>query len=115
MKEIPEEKKADVYVDFAEIQPSPEGGLTAFYSYLSKNIRYPKTARKVGIQGNVFVRFIVDKEGNLTNLEVVKEIGVGCDEEAIRVLKKAPRRNPGSQGGRKVNVQMIIRMHFRLN
>lgn len=98
-----------------EQQPEPEGGMKAFYKYLSKNIKYPRLARRQGIEGKVFVQFVVSKDGTFTDFKILKGIGAGCDEEALRVLKNAPAWKPGKQRGRPVRVQMSIPISFTLN
>ncbi len=98
-----------------EEQPEPEGGIKSFYKYLSKNIQYPRLARRQGIVGKVFMHFVVGKDGTLTDIKVLKGIGGGCYEEAIRVLKNAPTWKPGKQRGRAVRVQMSIPISFNLN
>ncbi len=96
-------------------QPAtPPGGMAAFYKYVAKEINYPKMARRLHVEGKVYVQFVVDKDGSLTDIKVVKGIGSGCDEEAIRVIKKAPKWNPGKQRGRPVRQRMSIPLIFQL-
>lgn len=101
--------------DLVEDQPTPVGGMTEFYEYIAANMEYPTEARSKGIEGRVFIQFVVDKEGNLTNVKPVKGIGVGCDEEAVRVIEKAAKWNPGKQRGETVNVRMILPITFKLD
>jgi protein TonB len=68
----------------------------------------------MGIEGKVFVEFIVDKDGSITEVTVMKGIGSGCDEEAIRVIKAAPKWNPGKQRGQPVKVKLIVPITFKL-
>ena len=79
------------------------------------NVKYPKEAREKGIQGRVFITFIVEKDGSLTNFKVVRGIGHGCDEEAIRVAKMMPNWEPGKQRGKEVRVQFNLPIKFVLN
>lgn len=111
--EMEEEKTEEVFI-FVEQQPEPYGGMQDFYNYLSQNLCYPAPAQKVGIDGRVFIQFVVEKDGSLTNIEVAKGISMGCDEEATRVLSMSPKWKPGKQRGRPVRVQMIIPIVFRL-
>lgn len=111
----PEEEPVEEVLSFVEEMPSPEGGMQAFYSFLSKKMKYPKQARRMGMEGKVFVQFVVNEKGKMTDLEVVRGIGVGCDEEALRVMKLAPDWNPGKQRGRPVKVRMVVPIYFRLN
>ncbi|MFC2124946.1 energy transducer TonB [Bacteroidota bacterium] len=110
----PVEEEVEIIFTIVEFQPTPNGGIAAFYEYISKNLKYPAQARRMGIGGKVFVQFVVDKDGTLTNVQCIKGIGAGCDEEAINVIKNAPSWNPGKQRGRPVKVQMIIPILFKL-
>ncbi|MEQ9285717.1 MAG: M56 family metallopeptidase [Cyclobacteriaceae bacterium] len=101
--------------DIVEEQPAPVGGMKEFYSYVAHNLRYPTTARQKGIEGRVFIQFVVDSEGNLTKIKTVKGVGAGCDEEAVRVLEGAPNWKPGKQRGRAVNVRMILPITFKID
>lgn len=97
----------------SEVMPEPKGGYKKFYEFLKKNLNYPKTARRMMLEGKVYVQFIVEKDGSLTDIHVVKGIGGGCDEEAIRVLQKAPKWKPGLQRGRPVRVKKAIPIIFK--
>jgi protein TonB len=110
----PEEEEAEEIFTIVEDQPAPKGGMAAFYEYVGKNLKYPAQARRMGIEGKVFVQFIVDKDGSITEVQAIKGIGAGCDEEAIRVLKNAPKWSPGKQRGRPVKVRMILPITFKL-
>ncbi len=105
---------ADEVFDIVENLPAPVGGMETFYKHIANQIKYPTLARQNGIEGRVFVQFIVDKEGKLTNAKVVKGIGGGCDEEAVRILANAPAWNPGLQRGKPVNVRMILPVTFKI-
>ena len=86
----------------------------AFYKYISTNLRYPDQARKMGVEGKVFVQFIVDKDGSITDVQAIKGIGEGCDEEAVRVIEGSNKWIPGKQRGRPVKVKMILPITFKL-
>jgi protein TonB len=113
--EEPEEEEIEQVFLIVEDQPEPTGGMGGFYEYLGKNIRYPEQARRMGVEGRVFVEFVVDKTGNLTEVRVVKGIGAGCDEEAVRVVKNSPNWKPGKQRGRPVKVKMTVPVFFKLS
>lgn len=113
-EEAPEEEEVDEIFDIVEDQPAPPGGMGAFYKYVGKSMKYPKQARRMGVEGRVFVQFVVDQAGNLTEVKAIKGIGAGCDEEAVRVLKAAPKWKPGKQRGRPVKVRMILPITFKL-
>lgn len=108
------EEETDEIFTIAETNPTPPGGMEAFLGYLAKNIVYPEQARRMGMEGKVFVEFVVDKNGNLTDIRALKGIGGGCDEEAVRVLKAAPAWSPGKQRGRPVKVKMVVPVFFKL-
>lgn len=111
-----EEEEADDYIfTIVEDQPEFPGGQEAMYEFLRKNIRYPTMAREAGIQGTVFVTFVVEPDGSITNVEVVRGIGGGCDQEAVRVVRSMPPWNPGKQRGQAVRVQFNLPVRFQLN
>ncbi|KAA6438995.1 TonB family protein [Dyadobacter flavalbus] len=101
---------------FTEVDETPEfpGGETAMFQFLGKNVKYPTAAAKAGVQGKVFVSFIVSETGAIQNVAVEKGIGFGCDEEAARVIKSFPTWTPGKQNGNKVNVKLTLPIHFML-
>lgn len=103
--------------DFVSIEKQPEfpGGISKFYGYLSKAIKYPPMAQENNVQGKVFLSFVVEKDGKLTDITVTRGLGSGTDEEAIRVLKASPRWNPGIQNGKPVRVKYNINVNFTLN
>lgn len=104
-------KEQDENRIFIAVQHMPEliGGLAA----LQSKIHYPELARKAGIEGSVYVEFYVDEQGNVRNAHVVRGIGGGCDEEALRVVKQA-KFKPGLQRGRPVKVHFSLPVIFRL-
>ncbi len=91
----------------------PDGGMDGFYNYIQKNLVYPKEAKKKKIEGRVFVQFIVDKEGKITDVQTVKGIGGGCDEEAERLLRESKNWIPAKQRGKTVKVRMNIPIVFK--
>ncbi|MFA6086069.1 TonB family protein [Mucilaginibacter sp.] len=103
-------------VVFTQVEHSPgfPGGDKAFSQFLSKNIRYPKKARENNVQGRVIATFIVEPDGKLTDIKILRGIGSGADEESVRVLKKSPKWEPGIQNGRKVRVQYSVPIQFSL-
>lgn len=113
-EEAPPEEEVDEIFTIVEDQPVPNGGMSAFYKYVGDKLKYPAQARRMGIEGKVFVQFVVDKDGTLTEVKAVKGIGAGCDEEAVRVIKGAPKWKPGKQRGRSVKVRMILPITFKL-
>ena len=103
-----------VVPDLLEKYPEFPGGMSAFMKFLRKNLRYPERAAEAGVGGKVLVSFVVEKDGRLTDIRIVRGIGFGCDEEAARVLKKSPAWEPGIQNNRQVRVLYTIPLHFQL-
>jgi len=97
-----------------EEQPYFPGGNDARHKFIVENIHYPDSALKNKIQGSVFVTFIVEKDGGLCNMRVLKGIGGGLDEEAVRVIKMMPKWIPGRQRGTPVRVQCLLPIKFIL-
>ncbi len=104
-------------ISFAAVEKLPTfpGGDEAFGNYLAKSIRYPKIARDKSIQGRVIVSFIVEKDGKLSNIKVLRDIGGGCGPEASRVLSESPAWNPGTQNGKPVRVAYTMPVNFTLD
>ncbi len=106
-----EEDKIFIIVEQSAVFPGGEANL---FKFLSENITYPKLARESGIQGMVYVTFVVEKDGSITDVKILRGIGGGCDEEAIRVVKKMPKWSPGKQRGKPVRSQFRLPVKFRL-
>ena len=102
-------------VEFAERMPQFIGGDKEMMSYLGRNIKYPMNAQERNIQGTVVLRFVVDKDGNITDVTVLRSLDSHCDKEAIRVVKSMPRWIPGEQNGTPVAVYFTIPVKFKLN
>ena len=113
--EIEEEEvvEAEVFT-IVEEMPSYPGGDAKMYEYLGKNIKYPQIARESSIQGRVFVNFVVEPDGSVSNVKVLRGIGGGCDEEAMRVVKTMPKWKPGKQRGKAVRVSYMLPVNFKL-
>lgn len=97
-----------------EKMPFFPGGEFKMYEFLAMNIRYPQRAREDGYSGTVYVRFVVEPDGTITNIEVAKGVGGGCSEEAVRVVKMMPKWIPGEAFGKKVRVTYTLPVNFRL-
>lgn len=115
LSEYKEESIVEAPLIWTDRMPEPQNGLIAFQKFLAKNIKYPNQARRMGIEGKVFIQFVVDKEGNVSEIKTLKGIGAGCDEEAERVMALLPKWKPGRQGAKRVAVRMIMPISFRLN
>ncbi len=111
--EIPVETSPDTFIVVQQM-PQPVGGYEAFYKKVSTSIKYPSRAKQRNAHGKVFVEFVVSPSGEPVNFKIVKGIGNGCDEEAVRVLKQI-RWEPGKQRGNPVFVKMTLPVHFQLN
>jgi len=102
-------------VVFAEEMPEFEGGNAGLMNYIAKSIIYPEIAKEVGAQGTVYVSFVVNEVGKVESAKVLKGIGLGCDEEVLRVINKMPQwKKPGKNGGHAVKVRFNIPVAFRL-
>lgn len=97
-----------------EQEPEFPGGESAMFQFIQKNVQYPMVAREQGIQGRVFVSFIVDKDGSISNVEIVKGVHASLDQEAMRVVKKMPKWSPGKSNGKPVKVKMRLPITFTL-
>jgi protein TonB len=111
--EVLVEDTEDIVV-FPEECASPNGGMTAFYRYVQDKMKYPGQARRTGVEGRVFVEFVINKDGSISEVKAIKGIGAGCDEEAVRVVQGAPVWNPGKQRGKPVRQRMVLTIVFKL-
>lgn len=105
--------EAEIFT-IVEEQPGFPGGESALMDYLRNNIKYPQLARESNIQGTVFVTFVVEPNGSISNVQIRRGIGGGCDEEAVRVVKNMPAWTPGKQRGKPVRVQFNLPIRFIL-
>ncbi len=103
-----------VDVSGLDVMPEPYGGAAAWAKFLQKNIHYPHQASEEGKQGRVWLSFIIEKDGHLSNIVVERGVGFGLDEEALRVLKLAPAWKPGKQNGAAVRVKYNIPVNFQI-
>ena len=108
-----EEEEIDELFTIVEENPAYVGGDIAFIKFVQSNLVYPKKARRMGLEGRVFVQFVVEKDGSLTNVTVLRGISGGCNEEAIRVMQMSPKWLSGKQRGRSVRVQMVVPIIFK--
>lgn len=112
---VEEKENVDEIVLFPESNAAFEGGLGAFYKYVSDEVKYPAQARRIEREGKVFVEFVINRDGSVTDIKVIKGIGAGCDEEAIRVIQKSPKWTPGKQRGKPVRQRMVLPINFQLS
>ena len=113
--EEPEQAKEEE-PPFVSVEKMPEfpGGEDALYKYLSKNLKYPDIAKEQNLQGKVYVQFIVEKDGSISNPKAIRDIGGGCGEEAVRVVRGMPKWTPGKQRTQTVRVQYTLPVVFQL-
>lgn len=112
---VTEMKEDNTVFTSVEVSPSYVGGMAEMYRFLSKNINYPSAAQRSNIEGRVFISFVVEKDGSITGVEVLKGLGFGCDEEATRVVKMMPKWNAGKQNGNPVRVKFTIPVSYKLD
>jgi protein TonB len=105
----------DTPFDVVEQMPEFPGGQEAMMKYLSESVKYPKEASKDGIQGRVVVQFVVEKDGSISEVEVIKKVNEHLDAEAVRVVNAMPKWKPGKQKGENVRVKYTLPISFRLS
>ena len=115
VEEVIEVEEAKPIFTIVEEMPSFPGGEGELAKFLGANIVYPQMAKESGIQGTVYVSFVVDSKGKVTDVRVLRGIGGGCDEEALRVVRMMPSWRPGKQNGQSVRVQFNMPIRFTLN
>lgn len=108
------ERIDDVPFIIVENMPEFPGGLGQLYRYLGDNIKYPQIAKEIGTQGTVYINFIVEKDGSITGISLLRGIGGGCNEEALRVVQSMPHWKPGMQMGKPVRVSYNLPIKFTL-
>ncbi|MFH1000955.1 MAG: energy transducer TonB [Bacteroidota bacterium] len=115
-KFVQEDEEVEEQKIFLVVEDMPmfPGGEAAMYKFIGKNIEYPRMAKESGISGRVFVTFVVERDGRVTDVQVLRGIGGGCDEEAVRVIQAMPKWTPGKQRGKPVRVQYRMPIKFTL-
>ena len=111
--EAPVEEVDEIFT-VVEETAAPKGGMPAFYKYVGDKMKYPAQARRMGVEGKVFVEFVIQKDGSISDVRAIKGIGAGCDEEAVRVVQSAPSWTPGKQRGKPVKQRMVLPITFKL-
>ena len=107
-------KKNQQVFDVVEKMPEYPGGQAVLFEYLQKNVKYPADAEKKKVEGRVLVTFVVNTDGSITDIEVVRKTFPSLDAEAVRVISGMPRWKPGEQKGQKVRVKYTVPLTFRL-
>ena len=103
---LPENDTAIVVI--SDVMPEFPGGEDSLFAFLFRNIKYPVEAKKADIQGRVFVTFVVEKDGRITGERILRDIGGGCGEEVLRVIRTMPKWKPGTQDGKPVRVVVFL-------
>lgn len=107
-------KDAKGVFTIVEEAAEPKGGIPELYQVIAKNMQYPEQARKMGVEGRVFVEFVVNEDGTLSDMVVLKGIGAGCDKEAMRVVAMSPAWTPAKQKGKIVKQRFVLPVVFKL-
>ena len=112
----PEEEEEEEIVNFYVIENKPEfpGGQAAMFKFIAEHTKYPEIAKENGITGKVFVQFVIDKDGSVTDVKVIRGVDPYLDKEAVRVVKSMPKWKPGSQRGKPVKVSFQLPINFTL-
>ena len=104
----------DIFTGSVEKMPEYPGGANAMFDFISKNVKYPESAKEAGVEGKVYVQFVVEKDGSLSSFQVIRGVSDELDAEAIRVSKMMPKWTPGMNEGKPVRVQFTLPFNFKL-
>lgn len=115
--EVQQEEENEEVVNFYVIEEKPEfpGGEAAMFQWISKNVKYPEIAKENGVQGKVFVQFVIGKDGRVSDVQVVRGVDPSLDKEAVRVIQNMPAWKPGKQRGKPVKVSFQLPINFKLS
>ena len=108
------QQEADKVFKEAEVMPEYPGGMEGLMNYMINSIKYPETAEADGLEGKVFVQFVIAPDGKVGQVEVVKSVRDDLDSEAVRVISEMPDWTPGKQDGKNVSVQMVLPIAYKL-
>ena len=106
--------ETDSVYQVVEVMPEFPGGMSQMATFLSENIKYPEEAKDKNISGRVFIEFVIEKDGSVSNVNVMRSVGGGCDDEAVRVVKAMPKWKPGLMKGKPVRVHYVLPINFKL-
>ncbi len=113
-EEVVEEKADEIFTVVEELPTFLGGGNGEFLKWVGERLTYPPKAADANVQGKVFIQFVIEKDGAITDVTVLKGIGFGADEEAVRIVESAPKWSPAKQRGRPVRLRMILPITFML-
>jgi len=108
------EEEEEIFVRVANMPKFKGGGLNSFRKWVQKNLEYPTVAAENGIEGTVYVKFVVNKDGSITNIQVIRGVDPSLNKEAVKTIKSAPKWKPGSQRGKPVRVRFSVPIVFEL-
>lgn len=111
-RQIPTDDNADQVYNLVEEMPEYPGGAAAMMDYIKRNTNFPEEAKAAGIQGKVVANFVIDEEGKIIEVNIVRSLGYGCDEEALRLINSMPKWTPGKQKDKPVKVRMVVPINF---
>jgi protein TonB len=114
-EEVVVEEKADTIFEIVETPPTPPGGMSGWNKYLADNLKYPTQARRMGVEGTVILMFVINTDGSIQDVEVLRGISVECDNEAKKIVQNAPKWSPGKQRGKPVRTRMRLPIKFKLS
>lgn len=110
----PHEPDSNAVLVVVEEMPSFPGGMPALFAYVSEHLQYPAEAKERRVEGMVLMQFTVERDGSISDIQVIRGIGSGCDEAARRVVQQMPAWKPGQQGGKPVRVRYSLPIRFKL-
>lgn len=113
IEEVRAQSSEEALIELDEMPEFP-GGMDAMFKFMGDNLNYPAAAREKGIEGTVVVSFIVNQDGSISNSEILRGIGGGCDEESVRIVNSFPAWKPGVDEGKKVRTQMRLPIRYKL-
>ena len=111
----PQEEVSDEVFEIVEKSAAPAIGMPEFYRYVASNLVYPEAAKAAGVEGKVYLQFVVDQQGVISQVTTLKGLGFGCDQEAIRVMESSPKWIPAKQQGRPVKSKVTLPLVFKLS
>lgn len=112
---IPSEVKAQEVFEKVDEMPVPPGGMDGWIKHMTENLKYPEAAKTAKTEGMVYLTFVVKEDGTVSDVEILRGIGAGCDEEAKRVVEISPKWTPGKIAGKAVNTRMTLPINFKLS
>ncbi|WP_422360533.1 energy transducer TonB [Reichenbachiella sp.] len=104
----------DKIYSLADEQPTYPGGMSAFFKYIQSEMQYPDAAKAAGVEGRVFVEYVIEKDGSISSAKILKSLNGDCDKEALRLIANSTKWNPGKIDGKAVRVKMALPLNFRL-